>query len=73
MTKVQETIAISMAVTAVMGTMFVLIGIWSANKYTRGYVQESISKYDSTVTIRNQSQYDTIIYRLNELKVDINE
>lgn len=73
MTKVQETIAISMAVTAVMGTMFVLIGIWSANKYTRGYVQESINKYDSTVTIRNQVQYDTIIHRLNELKVDINE
>lgn len=71
MTKVQETIAISMAVTAVMGTMFVLIGIWSANRYTRGFVKESIRKYDSSVVSPHIEEYRKSIDTLNR-KADYN-
>lgn len=71
MTKVQETIAISSAVTAVMGTMFVLIGIWSANRYTRGFVKESIKKYDSAVVSPHIKEYRQSIDTLNK-KADYN-
>lgn len=60
-----------MAVTAVMGTMFVLIGIWSANRYTRGYVNESIKKYDSAIVSPHIQEYRHAIDTLNK-KADIN-
>lgn len=71
MTKTQETIAISIAVTAVMGVMFVMFGIWSANRFTKKYVEQSIKNYDSSIVSPHIKEYKDAIDSLTK-KADCN-
>lgn len=77
MTRIKEIIAISSAVTTVIGLMYVLIGIFVAVKTSEKYTDKSVSTaiqvYDSTVTKINQAQYDTIIFQLKRLNEQVNE
>lgn len=77
MTVTKQIIAISSAVTTVIGLMYVLIGIFVAVKTSEKYTDKSVSTaiqvYDSTVTKINQAQYDTIIFQLKRLNEQVNE
>lgn len=72
MTVTKQIIAISSAVTTVIGLMYVLIGIFVAvrtsEKYTDKSVSTAIEAYDSTVTRINQAQYDSIKSGINDIK-----
>ncbi len=73
MTAKQEIVSISVGVATTIMAIVVIIVSTVNRDYMREYVKKSIEVYDSTVTYRNSSQYDTIIDRLDRLNIQLNE
>jgi hypothetical protein len=77
MTQKQGTVSLSVgiciAIIAVVGAFLFSSGRSYTQNFTKDYVKGAIKEYDSTVTRRNNAQYDTIINGLKSIKKQLKD
>jgi hypothetical protein len=71
MTKTQSTALISFGVYMTILTIVIIFVTSGMKGFTRTYVKEQIHIYDSTITIKNNAQKDTIIFHLKRIEESV--